>query len=307
MNHHALWIALAASLVGHAPAGADQSANASSNGLSGRFSMEQPNYFATGLHPHRHSRDELGHLRRHNEVKFRVSVRFLAIGSVGGSRGLFVGFTQDALWNLFDTSAPFYDDNFAPQAYWENAIGPASYRIGARTVHSYTRLGIVHQSNGRDGTDSRGWNRAFLSIGAEGRPQAQNARPMPRVMKADVGAVCTVWVPWGQEEAIDIDGNVTGTEAIAKYVGFGEASVSVSHPYSLHGWIDGVALSAKARLAERRGVSAVELALYVGAPGKFRSWFAPMAYVQFFNGYGENLLDYDKESQVLRVGFAISD
>ena len=73
---------------------------------------------------------------------------------------LYLFYTQKAIWNVFERSLPFRDLNFNP------GIGLSRFIILKNRLVGKATLIFEHESNGRDATASRSWNK--ISIAAEG-------------------------------------------------------------------------------------------------------------------------------------------
>ncbi len=88
-----------------------------------------------------------------SDAKFQISVRHRITNSTLPFKTyLFFTYTQKAFWDVFKESFPFRDLNYNP------TIG-----IGRALVYKNRLLGAIalqfeHESNGKDGIDSRSWN-----------------------------------------------------------------------------------------------------------------------------------------------------
>ncbi len=119
--------------------------------LSGRFSTFEPTYFADGKNGS-------------NLAKFQFSFKYrLHLPDDPRSRGfldnLYFGYTQTSIWDLSAPSVPFRDTSYQPQLF---------YYVEDTGVKSslFTRLGVSagigHESNGKDGDESRSINIAYV-------------------------------------------------------------------------------------------------------------------------------------------------
>lgn len=186
--------------------------------------------------------------------------------------GLHFAYTQTSIWDLTENSKPFRDTSYRPSFFYQ--FGP--YRqIGSEHTFS-AQTGFEHESNGKDGTASRSINTLFI-------------KPAWR---------------W------DFDPE-THFETSVKAYGYTDKSdnpdISAYRGYYLwnlrFGDDDGWLISADLR-PRRKGSAQVDLSYRLK-----RSLFADAGgflHFQYFNGYGESLLDYNvrRESQ-FRVGFSI--
>lgn len=89
-----------------------------------------------------------------SEVKFQFSVQYRLLDACA----LYLGYTQKSFWNAWDfaRSSPFKESNYNPEVFY----------VLVRTSSGVFRGlqgGVEHESNGRDGPDSRGWNRMYAT------------------------------------------------------------------------------------------------------------------------------------------------
>jgi outer membrane phospholipase A len=77
---------------------------------------------------------------------------------------VYFAFTGKAIWNAYQSSAPFVESNYAPEVfytYFHHKDRSASPR-GCGFFHE--RVGALHESNGEAGPGSRSWNRLYLGV-----------------------------------------------------------------------------------------------------------------------------------------------
>lgn len=139
------------------PAPATDSATASDAPVSpdvfrSAVSSYEPVYFSAGSNGRTNARFQIS-------FKFRL-FRPTDYASEGRSFAddLYLGFTQTSLWDLHGDSRPFFDTSYRPVLFFfrEN-LGTVSQRL------SYgLEAGIEHESNGKDGTDSRSINIVYV-------------------------------------------------------------------------------------------------------------------------------------------------
>ena len=100
------------------------------------FQRYKPSYFLLG----------------HPITKVQISLKVQILRELP----LYMGYSQLMMWDLFKNSAPFRDINFNPELF---------YRIhleGERgMVRDLDLAPFEHESNGKDGPDSRSWNRIY--------------------------------------------------------------------------------------------------------------------------------------------------
>jgi outer membrane phospholipase A len=102
------------------------------------FSIYKDNYFITG--------------NKNDQTKFQVSIKYALIYPF--DIGFYVAYTQTSYWATYERSSPFKETNYNPEIFW---------RLGNNNDH--IQLGFLeHRSNGKNGDDSRGWNRSYLQF-----------------------------------------------------------------------------------------------------------------------------------------------
>lgn len=207
-----------------------------------------------------------------SEVKFQISFKVkLWQDLFGKDADLWFGYTQKSFWQLYDTSesSPFRETNYEPEMLVNFRTNFNFLGIDTRTV----TVGINHQSNGRSGRYSRSWNRIVGSLGLEKGSGTVLLKTWYRIPERD------------DDDNPDLDA----------YVGYGE----LWGYYLWKGQRFGVMLRNNLRSSHNRG--AVQLDW--GIPLTDRIGF----YIQYFNGYGESLLDYNCGSNRISLGITLID
>lgn len=204
--------------------------------------------------------------RSNSDAKFQISVIQRLTNSVLPFKTyLFLTYTQLAMWDVFKESFPFRDLNFNP------TVG-----LGKPLVHNNRYLGDIavqleHESNGKDGDDSRSWNKFSFS------GQFKINRHWSYFTK--------LWIP-----IVDGENNSN----IVRYRGWGTCAVSYNQrdKYNI-----------SVILNKRPGLFNANLT--VNASYRLFKKENQYLFFEFYNGYGENLLDYDQFHQRFRLGFVI--
>ena len=180
---------------------------------------------------------------------------------------LFLSYTQKAMWNIFEESLPFHDLNFNP------GIGLQKLIVHKGKVVGSAILMLEHESNGRDGEASRSWNKVSLSGRALVDPQF--------IVHAKT------WIP-----IVDGENN----KDILKYSGIFQAGAQY---LSTNGrWV------ADVTFVKRKGWNLnFNTTLNVGY--RIRQRDNQFIMLHFYDGYGENMLDYNKYHCRLRIGLLI--
>lgn len=116
------------------------------------FSIHKDNYFIGGI-PTNTAIDEAT-----ADVKYQISFKqMITKNTLPWNTYLFATYSQKAFWHIFKKSSPFKEINFNPTLELGKPIFKDSRLVGLAT------LGYNHNSNGRDGEESRSWNSINLS------------------------------------------------------------------------------------------------------------------------------------------------
>lgn len=70
--------------------------------------------------------------------------------------GLFLGYSQKLMWSLYERSSPFWDINYSPEVFIKSKYIFSDYV-------DFIKFGLYeHNSNGRDGPESRSIDRGYV-------------------------------------------------------------------------------------------------------------------------------------------------
>jgi len=230
------------------------------------LSENDPTYFVLGA-------------RSGYSARFQLSFKYRLFDQSAGFgqdrpwlSGLYFGYTQNSVWDLSAQSKPFRDTSYRPSLFWKWE------RADDRTWIDAARFGAEHESNGKDGDRSRSINTLFVR--PEWHWRLRNGDSLqftPHLHKYfDTGdnpdiAAYRGYIDW--RARYDADG---------EWIATGVARIGTSGKGSL--LID---FSKRTR------------DLRVGPVGGYLQ-------VQYFNGYGEDILDYNvRRKPQLRFGVAI--
>ena len=206
---------------------------------------------------------------KHVELAFQLGFKTKLVEHAAGSRGdLWFGYTQQSYWQAYNAAAsrPFRETNYQPELM---AVLPLDMTLGGLRAR-FVNIGLVHQSNGQSGTQSRSWNRLYAQLGVEHGALALNAK---------------LW------RRLDGGGEDDDNPDILDYMGRGDVTASWRR--------DGheVSLTARRNFSTRHGALQASWAFPVAAGLK--------GYVQLFSGYGQSLIDYNYAQKALGLGFLI--
>jgi phospholipase A1/A2 len=212
-------------------------------------------------------------------ARFQLSFKYrlFDLGSGFGAdrpwlSGFYFGYTQNSLWDLSSESKAFRDTSYRPSLFWRWE------RADEKTFVDAFRAGIEHESNGRDGPRSRSLNTVFVR--PEWHWRSKDGRHLEFTPK--------IYGYFDADENPDIH----------RYRGYVDWRVRYDHDGD---WIGtGVA---------RVGTSGKGSLLLDFSKRARDLRFGPVSgywHVQYFTGYGEDILDYNvrRKSQI-RFGVAI--
>jgi len=189
---------------------------------------------------------------------------------------LFVGMTLQSWWQIYadGISKPFRETNYQPEVVY---ITPTQWHPFGGNLG--LGVGLEHQSNGRSQLLSRSWNRFYGLFMFEKNNFVAILRPWYR-LKEDVKVEPNS--PEGDDNP-DIQGFMGNFELILGYK-----------------WQD-FEFTALTRRNFSTNKGAIELGFTFPMYGRMSG------YVQYFNGYGESLIDYNHYQQRLGVGVALTN
>lgn len=213
------------------------------------------------------------------EVKFQFSFKFLVWRNIFDEVGLWAAYTNLSFWQAYNEShsSPFRDSNHEPELFLSKDNNLKLFGF----TNTTNRIGVVHQSNGQGGSTSRSWNRIYLQ------------------MFFERDNLILVFKPWYRipESSKDAANGSTGDDNpdIHAYLGYGE----IRAVYKWEKQIFSLLWRNNLRSSNNRG--AVEL-----------GWHFPLTdcingYLQYFNGYGESLIDYNSSVNRIGIGFTVTE
>ncbi len=233
----------------------------------GRLSFFESMFFAVGDGSDANAKMQLSFKLRLYEPTDKTSRDFVD--------NMYFGYTQPAFWDLSSYSAPFIDTNYIPSFFY--FIPATDWRVDGNAVGF--AAGIEHESNGKDGPESRSIDvlfvRPYFAFG-DTRDFHWSASP-------------NLYAYIEKDENSDI----------AKYRGYGDFHVSYGKSDD---W--------QAAWILRKGTSTEKFSAELQATYPINRWYPGVAgylMLQAFSGYGEYLLDYnEREPWSVRIGYAIS-
>jgi phospholipase A1 len=212
------------------------------------------------------------------EAKFQISLKFkLANNVLLPDDTWFFGFTSLSFWQAYNTdiSAAFRETNYEPELFWSAPIDWHPFDIDATVLG----FGFSHQSNGRGGSLSRSWNRLYANLSWEKYNFLFNLKPWWRIPE--------------DEKTDPLDNTGDDNPDIEDYMGHFEFTTAYKH----HEQEFTLLLRNNLR-SDNKGAVQLEW--------MFPLWGNLRGYAQYFNGYGESLIDYDASIQRFGIGFLLT-
>lgn len=236
----------------------------------GHFSGYEPTYFIAGpVNP---------------LVKFQFSFKYKLFNdtdplakAVPIVSGLHFSYTQLALWQLTQPTSAFYDTNYKPEFFFSNEDVklfkiPLVAQYGLQT-------GIGHESNGRGNADERAVNYYFIRpIFDFGDPENFHFYIAPK----------------GYVYLFTLEHNPD----IQHYRGYCDLRAAA-------GWRQGIELSFLGRIGSAGNKGSVQFDLTCPMRAFLGNNLDLYLDLQYFNGYGESLIDYNHRTSAFRVGFSL--
>lgn len=238
--------------------------------LEDGFFGHEPVYLVIGADP-THAKFQLSFKYRFFKLEDSAESRWKSI------ENFYFGYTQTSFWDLDAASAPFVDSSYKPELfYFCNDIKqkwiPQMDRFGFQS-------GFQHESNGRDGLESRSLNIFYIKpMGTFGDPDGYHVTVEPKI-----------WAYLGNpSENPDID----------EYRGFFDFGMS-------YGKTKGLKLSTNLRKGTSSGKGSIQVDFTYPMKEVFSSPLNMYFQVQFYSGYAETLLYYNEDYTFLRAGLAV--
>jgi len=217
-------------------------------------------------------------------AKFQISFKYQLFTGVGWLAehihpltNFYLGYSQTSLWDWSTPSAPFFDSSYRPELlYWMPHVDKGRWADWFRLD---LQGGIQHESNGKEEESSRSLNIVYLKPTAVfGKTDGFQFSLAPRA-----------WV---------YVGDIVDNPDIKDYRGYFDLRAVI-------GWQKHAQLAATGRVGDDFDHGSLQLDL------TYPLWKVPIVrsslffHVQYFIGYGESLLLYNKRGSSVRAGFAL--
>lgn len=212
--------------------------------------------------------------RENPETVFQISFeKPLYHNLFGFDEKLSIAYTQKSFWQVAKNSLPFRENLYEPEIFVE-----IPYNKEDSAFKSY-KVSAMHSSNGKGGDDSRSLNRVYL----EGLFQFDNLFVTPRV--------------WYR---IPEDSKDDENPRFYDYYGYGD--LSLLYAYKQHTFE--LLLRDNFKLT-KNNKGAAEFTWTFPLP-EFLHTKNVYGMLQYFYGYGNSLIDYDREINNIGIGIVLS-
>jgi phospholipase A1 len=208
------------------------------------------------------------------ETELQLSFKIKAMEGMFGhdNADLWFGYTVTSFWQAYNSgiSSPFRETNYEPEMM---LVYRTNYEL-AGFRGRFANLGVIHQSNGRPEGLSRSWNRVYAQLGLERGNLAVLIRPWYRIPE---------------------DAETDDNPDIEDYLGHGDLQFVYRKGRNAY------SLLLRNNFKSQENHGAMKLNWSFPLYGRLKG------YVQYFDGYGESLIDYNHSQQSLGVGLSLTE
>jgi len=201
------------------------------------------------------------------DVKYQVSIRQLLFKNLlPRNQILALTYTQKSFWNIYEESSPFADNNYNPGISLSRPITHNGKLIG------FSSIAFEHESNGKDSLDNRSCNFFVLS----------GVYYFNNLFSTQIKA----WGGWLADENKDL---------YSKYRGYGLIAMN----YRSQG--DKIWCSLVINPRDRFKSFNTQVEINYKPSSNTNQYI----FLQWYNGYGESLLEYNQYTSMIRVGICL--
>ena len=211
------------------------------------------------------------------EAKFQVSAKLPLFLEDTGFDGLYFGFTLTSFWQLYNSEAskPFRETNYEPEVFWQET---ADYSVLGYKFNTF-QLGFNHMSNGQSGLRSRSWNRIFASIVFSDDDDIYYFKTWYRIPEDE------------KEDPLDPTGD--DNPDIEDFYG----RMEFGYGRKIGAFKVLALLRNNLDFSDNRG--SIQLDFTYPISDRYE------VMLQYFNGYGDSLIDYNRSQERIGVGFQL--
>lgn len=211
------------------------------------------------------------------EAKFQVSAKLPLYLEDTGFDGVYFGFTLTSFWQLYNSEAskPFRETNYEPEIFWQET---ADYSVLGYKFNTF-QVGFNHMSNGQSGLQSRSWNRLFASIVFSDNDDIYYLKTWYRIPEDE------------KEDPLDPTGD--DNPDIEDYYG----RMEFGYGRKIGDFKVLALLRNNLDFDENRG--SIQLDFTYPISDRYE------VLLQYFNGYGDSLIDYNRSQERIGIGFQL--
>ncbi|WP_105258099.1 phospholipase A [Pseudoalteromonas sp. T1lg88] len=214
------------------------------------------------------------------EIKYQLSLKVPVFDDFSDKdQAVYFAVTLQSYWQFYndDISSPFRETNYEPEIFWINYLDEENVWWGDELA---VALGISHQSNGRSQPYSRSWNRVYANFIWEQNGYVFSFKPWYRLPEDE------------KDDPMEAKGD--DNPDIHKYMGYFEfRGVRRFEDHE-------VSFMLRNNLnSDNRGALQLDWS--------FPLWGRLRGYAQYFNGYGESMIDYNADIERFGVGILLTD
>ena len=206
--------------------------------------------------------------RKRQEAKFQLSFMKPMLYNLFGLNEIYsFAYTQKSFWQIYSYSSPFRETNYEPEIM---VLIPFE-----RKYLKGFKVSLNHQSNGQPKEKSRSWNRIIGEV---------------LYSFGDIRVNFQVWyrIPEKKEDDDNPD--------ILHYLGNGQLEIYI--PYKSH--LFKFTLRNNLKTSHNRGAFQFDWSFPIGY---FKNTYI---YFQYFSGYGESLIDYNRPIDKFGIGLMLT-
>ncbi len=208
-----------------------------------------------------------------DDLKLQYSFKY----RLSKSYNLYLAYTQLMFWSVYDESKPFKDVNYRPELF---------YRVldtETKFIKSID-VGYWHLSNGQKEADSRSLDELFI-----------RATFLTKLNRNTIGSVLKIHTIYNEDKT---------NKDIVDHLGYWHLNAFITDIVTM--WDNRVDFTMRT-YAGSKVYDFDQGGIELGATYNFiDSDFNPALYLQWFEGYAENLLEYNKKHTEIRLGFLLS-
>lgn len=208
-----------------------------------------------------------------DDLKLQFSFKY----RLAKSFPVYFAYTQLMFWDIYDESKPFEDVNYKPEIF---------YRLIETDSKSFKTLdmGYLHTSNGKDKLDSRSLDRIYL-----------RSNYITKISRHYLDVNLMVYKIFNEDDT---------NKDIVNHLGYWDLNMILTDLILIND--QSIDLEFRAYAGSKvydidQGATQIGLAYNFGSNN-----FNPSLYLQWFEGYGESLIGYNKKRSEYRLGFMLA-